>query len=127
MKLFNNNGCQELLRNGVCQTQNADPRPRPTPIPSKAKLQNTGPLISISLNKKSSYCYEPHSTKVSMTNLHVLALCGPEFCSCSILILGLKESVLYFFNLGTSLSEVKAMLFISCHYSLEPLYTLKIK
>ena len=48
------------------------------------KLQNTGSIISIhtSLNTKSFYCYVSRSTKllhVHVTNLHVLALCGPEF------------------------------------------------
>ena len=39
------------------------------------KLQNTGPLISISLNNKSCYCYLPRSTKDS----NQFAYAGPEW------------------------------------------------
>ena len=38
-------------------------------------LQNTGPLISISLNNKSCYCYLPRSTKDS----NQFAYAGPEW------------------------------------------------
>ena len=39
------------------------------------QLQNTGPLISISLNNKSCYCYLPRSTKDS----NQFAYAGPEW------------------------------------------------
>ena len=43
-----------------------------------AKVQNTGPLISVSLNNKTCYCLTFRPTKAS-ENLHVLALCGLKF------------------------------------------------
>ena len=50
------------------------------------KLHNTGSLISISLNnKKCYYSYLSRSTKL-LTNLHVLARHGLEFCSCSMFL-----------------------------------------
>lgn len=49
---------------------------------SAAKLQNTGSLISTSLNSKT--CDLCLFLQKLRTNLHELALRGPEFCSCSI-------------------------------------------
>ena len=47
--------------------------------PAPAKLQNTRPLISISLNKNSNYCYIPCSSKHTDT----CKWSGPVFWSCS--------------------------------------------
>jgi len=53
-----------------------------TAMIQKAKLQNTGPLII--WITKAAFCSCLVLPKLPTINKHVLALRGPEFCSCSI-------------------------------------------
>ena len=61
--------------------------------PLGAKLQNTQPLISISLNKNSNYCYIPRSSKHTDT----CKWSGRVFWSCSQFVSKITHNAMFFF------------------------------
>ena len=61
---------------------------------TSAKLQNTLPLICISLNKNSDYCYIPRSSKHTDTCKMKRSWSGRVFCSYSETSVELDSSVL---------------------------------